>query len=179
MKHAPAILWTITGVLTLAGPAWAWRWHHAASTRVYTEFGRLTSLREKAAEITCLRSASPKSPVRAHDEGSLAPRVASILASSGVPASVMASLSPQTQSVTAPDGTKLVKRSAAVTLTPMRLPELGAFLNAWRTAEPSWTISSIEVTPDPGAGVTPGADLPLRINLTIESISSEDSGAMP
>jgi len=179
VKNSLAILWMLAGSAAVIAPAAAWRSYIMAHDRASFETTRLTSLRKKGDEIVKLRAASPRWSLPAQEAGSLAPKVTLALSAAGVAASALASLSPQSQTVAAPDGTRLLKRSAALTLTPIKLPELGAFLEAWRTASPGWVVALIDVSPDAAATTTPGADLPLRVNLTLESLAAEDAGGTP
>lgn len=179
MSHTLAIAWTVAAAAALGGPTLAWRSYSGAHARAGVESRRLVALRDKGEEIASLRAASTHPRTRAAEEGSLTPRVAAALSSSGLPASCIASLTPQTQTVVGSAGHRVTKRSAAVTLTPIKLPELGSFLQAWCNREPAWIVSSIELAPDTTAASSPGADLPLRVNLTIESLAADDAGGTP
>ena len=179
MSRYLAIAWTLAGAAALGGPALAWRSYSGSHARASVESRRLVALRDKGEEIASLRAASTHPRTRASEEGSLTPRVAAALSSSGLPASCMASLTPQTQMVVGSNGRRVTKRSAAVTLTPIKLQELGSFLQVWRTSEPAWIVSSIELVPDTTAASSPGADLPLRVNLSIESLTADEAGGTP
>jgi hypothetical protein len=71
---------------------------------------------------------------------------------------------------------ELKRQRATFTLVPITLPQLGAFLDAWRQREPYWTVASIDVGPEPirqnenGGAAAAGRDLPLRAVLTLEAI---------
>ncbi len=172
------IAWAVVVMAALAGPAVAWRALGAAQTSADAELRRLGSIRDKAGELRALRAAHSGPTAGAAGRGALAARVSRALASAGVPASALASFSPQSQPVSHAPGGVLSRHSAAVVLAPITLPRLGSFLAAWRAAEPGWTISSIEVSPESApAGAAPGADLPLRASMIFESVSVEDPGA--
>jgi len=173
VRDQVAIMWTVAGITALAGPSMAWRSYSAARGEAQTETQRLVVLQEKGATLARLRAASWRWSSLDPDEGSLAPRVTQALTAAGVPASSLASLTPQSQAMAG----GLSKRSAAVSLVPITLPKLGAFLGAWRVAEPGWLVSSIEVSPDLEAAATPGADRPLRVSLTLESLAAAPGAA--
>ena len=179
MNAACVVLWAITGAAAVGGPAVAWRARAVAHERAVAEERRAELLHAKAAELLRLRAGRPALPGATHEEGSFAPRVVSALAAAGVPASTLVSFTPRSQRIVASSGESLTRRSAAVALSPVSLPDLGKFLDAWRRAEPAWVVSSIDVSPDAAARAAPGADLPLRVNLTLEMVHAEPTGGTP
>jgi hypothetical protein len=75
----------------------------------------------------------------------------------------------------------MARRTRAVlTLAPLTLPQLGGFLAAWHSREPQWTVSSIELSPQPGnqaqSAAAPGGDLPLRAVLGLETLFVDQGG---
>jgi len=104
-----------------------------------------------AREIATLRSAAPPESRRHRPAPpGLATRVADVVSKAGLPQSSLQNLSPETE--TSVGGTALRRQVAKVTLDGLALPELGRFLQEWRTAEPAWTVSSIDITPAPARG---------------------------
>ncbi len=168
-----ALLWVVCGAIAVGAPIAAWRAHASAQHSAGFELARLRSIREKAGEIRRLRSSVETLPEAAAEDEGLATRIPHALASAGVPVASLSSLTPQSESVSLPGAGKVTKRRATVTLTPVTLPQLGAFLSAWRRAEPGWNVATIEVAPDGGSTTAPGADLPLRVSLTIESVTAD------
>ncbi len=101
-------------------------------------------------------------------------RVTQALASCGLPPSALESFSgdPARQHSDGP-----VRRRATMALGAVTLPQVGKFLEAWRTLEPGWIVDSIELAP---AGEAPegvgGGDLPLRAVIGIECIVPDGGG---
>jgi len=146
------------------------------------------SLAESASELARLRAASPTDTAPGEPEPKLATRISTALAAAGLPASALASLSPESENVEPVTQTAvLVRRRATMVLTSVSLPQLGRLLAAWRDRSPEWTPTRIDLEPAPSAGssrrdapssaVQPGADLPLRITLSIESVRAESRQA--
>lgn len=180
MSRTIITLWALTAAASLAGPLVAWRAHAAAQRTATAITAGLASLQRQAEEATQLRAASPRTITGPRDDTALSPRLAQSLAAADLPPSTLASVTPHSETVTTPDSRKAVRRKAAVTLTPITLPQLGAFLESWRTTEPGWLVSSIEVSPDAASTAAPGADLPLRATLSLESLFATDPpGATP
>ncbi|MCL4743435.1 MAG: hypothetical protein KJZ54_14660 [Phycisphaerales bacterium] len=100
------------------------------------------------------------------DESPLARRVGAALAAAGLDAGTLADLSPEAHLPSA----GLVRRRATLTLTGVTLPEVGRFLAAWREAEPGWTVTAADLTPESSRTAPPGADRPLRAVLTVEAL---------
>jgi hypothetical protein len=148
----------------------------------------LTSVRHQVEAIEHLQSQIPGWAQRTGaglGHGGLATAVDNVLASAGVPASALVSLSPAAETpITIGGGGDsragnlagfaACRRRAVLTLAPLTLPQVGAVLQTWREAHPDWTIASIDITPEPsGRKDTPlaaGTDLPLRAVISIETL---------
>lgn len=124
----------------------------------FTQQGQeLIELRARAAETIL-----PEKPV-----GGLAPRVSAALARAGLASSVLQVLSPEAENPL--QGSRAIRQRATVTLVNLSLPQLGLFLSTWRTSEPDWVISGIDLSPlQGGRHDAIGTDLPLRAVLTLE-----------
>lgn len=179
MSRAIASMWFIVVAVALTGPIASWRMFASARTTAQSQVRRLGSIEAKSAEIKQLRSQSPVTPSVERDAAGLAPRLTQSLAAAGIPPNSLASLTPQNETIRTPDGKQAVRRRAAVTLAPVRLPDLGAFIDAWRRQNPEAIISSIDLSPENGASAPPGGDLPLRVVMTIESVAVETAGGAP
>jgi hypothetical protein len=83
----------------------------------------------------------------------------------------MSSLSPETAVA---DGAGGGRQHATLALTSVTLPQVGAFLQAWRAAEPAWIVSSVDLTPLNTPAPIPGSDLPLRCVIGLEAVYSEE-----
>lgn len=149
---------------------------------------RLRQISADARELVTLRAAhaerhgaaaAPDTP-----PPKLSPTITAALASTGLPAQTLASLSPESATRERVEGggtgsipaAHVIRRRATLVLTPLTLPQLGRFLDIWRkqtlpdAGEP-WTVSRIDVEPRRDGQPTPGADLPLRATLVMESVS--------
>ncbi len=124
-------------------------------------------VQQQAEELGRLRVAASVLAVPSRSDGGLPGRINQSLTQSGLTASALQSLSPETQS----SDKGLVRQHAVLTLSGITLPQVGKFLNTWRTREPAWVISGLDLSPS-GTG-TPGADLPLRAVITLDAIFKE------
>ncbi len=181
MSRATTSLWLLVATACVAGPGLAWRSVHHAERDATVQLARLTSLRTTIDELGRLRAVTPARPSistgksGSGTEQSFAPKLSEALAACGLPSSCLLSLTPSSEPITLNDGgPALTRRCVAVTLAQLTLPQFGAFLQSWRQREPSWTVASIELSPDTAAPVTPGADLQLRAVLSLESLSSSE-----
>jgi hypothetical protein len=123
-------------------------------------------------------AASPAASATLADDSArtLAARVAGALSDAGLPPSTLADLSPERlEPITSGQGPTVARRRALLTLAPITLPQLGRFLESWRTAEPEWTVSALELAPQRQREQPPGGDLPLRVRLTLETRSIQES----
>lgn len=163
MKHL--LLWALTILIlvmtgTRAARARAERSESSAA---------LTLVTQQASELVRLRHAAKDSSLPIRPESGLAGKVSKALSRSGLASSVMQSLSPEAESGDKAGG--VVRQHATLTLSGLTLPQVGKFLDAWRTNEPDWTVSGLDLSPA-GTG-TPGADLPLRVVVTMDAIFKE------
>lgn len=98
-------------------------------------------------------------------------QVSDALAQAGVPVTAMTSLAPEAETEVSRTGdVARVRHGARLGLEPVTLPQVGRFLQSWRSAHPEWTIISMQLTPLPSrqpqvSGATPG---PLRVNLVLQ-----------
>lgn len=145
----------------------------AANARAAARDSRreLTTVSRQATELIRLRHGTRNFPVK--PEAGLSARVAAAMASAGLAGSVFQNLSPEAQSaITGVAGTKLIRQRATLTLADLSLPQVGKFLDAWRTTEPDWVVSGIDLSPisSGSAPATLGTDLPLRAVITVEGV---------
>jgi hypothetical protein len=147
---------------------------------------QLSAYREVLAqtrELTQLRAKAPAWTRRGRPPTGLTPRISAALASCGLPASSVASVSPESESALGETDLHARRTRAVVTLTGVTLPQLGSFLGAWRTREPAWTVSSVDLSPQNGQGTAgagsagaAGGDLPLRAVIGIETMFVDQGG---
>jgi hypothetical protein len=142
---------------------------------------QLITVTRQARELVQLRHDSKERALPVRPAGGLAGKVAAALARAGLPASALQGLSPEAETLTS---AHCFRERATVTLTGITLPQVGGFLDAWRTGEPEWTVSSIDLSPlDRGLGSAAGrpgtqtgnvgSDLPLRAVITLEGLFKE------
>ncbi len=181
MSHATR--YTLSALLSLAAVAPAVLFYSRAAAQHSAATNRLERLQSHAATLVSARSALPDWAARAITPGqkqstdALAPRVSAALSSSGLTPAALANLSVQS----APEGPliagglRLHRRRATLVLSQVSLPRLGAFLQTWRAAEPDWRPTAIDASPETLSRAdkppAPGADLPLHIVLSLESLS--------
>jgi len=154
----------------------------AAALRAYRSLGiasiRLSETIRDAGTITEIRARLPAYSLRDEARGSLTPRVTTAMERAGLPAATLVSLSPQAESGLAREGgVQLSSRRATLMLSNLSLPQLGRFLDAWRSTEVAWLPVSIDLSPASGKPPDAGGDLPLRVVITIESRSLKEAGS--
>lgn len=173
------LLWSVVILTAALGIALAVRKAAAATRAGAQSLTALQSLQVQLSEIDHLRSALPAwaaspAPGAATDaDQPLAPRISEAIKACGLPPASLVSLSadsghgnnPATVAVT------VVRRRANLTLTGLTLPQLGAFLATWRTREPAWPVTAIDLSPQGVQAIPTGGDLPLRAVIALESIS--------
>lgn len=179
MKHI--LLWILAaGLLIVCGSRAA-----GAHARRNESRSALTLVTQQATELVRWRHAAQDSSLPLRPEGGgqglagqgLTGKVSQALTRSGLASSVMQSLSPEAES----SDKGLIRQHATLTLSGLSLPQVGAFLDAWRTGEPDWVVSGLDLSPagtgTPGTGVA-GADLPLRVVVTMDAVF-KDQPRMP
>lgn len=164
MRADLCVLWAVVLVGAAAPIAATAPAALAARAHARRELALAHDAARDARRIAELRAALPTHD--AHDGAPLARRVGAALAAAGLAAGTLADLSPEAHLPSA----GVVRRRATLTLTGVTLPEVGRFLAAWREAEPSWTVTAADLTPEPSRTAPPGADRPLRAVLTVEAL---------
>jgi hypothetical protein len=173
MSRSLLCLWILViaasaGVLIVGGSRAARA--HAESAESRRE---LISVTHQASELARLRRGGRDFPNR--PEGGLAAKVASAMSRAGLASSILQSLSPEAQSaISGEAGARIFRQRATLTLAGLSLPQVGKLLDAWRTAEPDWLVSSIDLTPITSKdSPSIGTDLPLRAVIAIEGVFKE------
>jgi hypothetical protein len=120
-------------VLTLSGTGilLSFRAASTARQRADLEVARFSSIAEQARTLNRLRAVKPSWTNAGVSEGGLAASISAALASTGLAASVLSSLSPEgtTASGVGMGSQKSWRQRASLTLSPITLPQLGAFLD--------------------------------------------------
>lgn len=110
--------------------------------------------------------------------GSLTQRISTCLQAAGLSTGLLASLSPQASSqVYSQSGIQVSRRRATLVLTGITLPQLGGFLQVWKSTEKAWSVSSIDLSPSLHKAQDSSVSLPLRVVLSLQSadISTESN----
>jgi hypothetical protein len=165
-------MWAAVVLVSAGGVGLAGARYWAARDRATSERSRAGEVSQRLHEIARLRSSAPAWMVRGKPSTGLTPRISAALSACGLPASAMSSLSPEAESPLGDRDIKARRSRAVLTLAPVTLPQLGGFLAAWRSREPDWTVSSIDLALQSGngQGAAAGGDLPLRAVLGLETL---------
>ncbi len=172
MRGALPCLWGVTvlvsGAMLVAAGANAAR-ALSASTQCRSE---LDAISRQAKELVELRRQRADVPERPAGHGALASSVSAAMTRAGLAGHVLQSLSPEAKSQAAGAlGSGLSRQRVTFTLANLSLPQVGKFLDAWRSAESDWVVSAIDLTPLTSRDTPPiGTDLPLRAVITIEGV---------
>lgn len=151
-----------------------------AHAQAALEQTRVHEVAQNAETIAESRVTGLDAPATVAARGGLASRVATAIQRAGLPASALSSLSPEAESPIANHhGLRIARHRATLTLAGVTLPQVGAFLDAWRTNEPAWTPVSIDITPASGKAPEAGGDRPLRVVISVESVVAQHEGAQP
>ena len=158
----------------------AWSGHRYLQQRgdATTATGGFKAVVDQATELTTLRSEAPPESRRARPAPGIAARLAGVVAVAGLPQNSLQNVTPELESpVNAGSGAFAYRRSAVrLTLDPITLPELGRFLQEWRSAEPVWTVTTIDLTPT--SQLAKGQQKPLRAALLIETVFAQDTAPL-
>lgn len=185
MSRPVAFLWGTLFLLAAGALGISGSRYLGARSRANAGALLLKAVSAESAELARLRASAPAWALRGRPASGLAPRVSAALSACGLPATAMASLSPEAESAVAAAGAgdlSARRTRAVMTLAPVTLPQLGSFLEAWRSREPEWGVSSIDLSPQSGKEGGPGAvggDLPLRAVIGVESVFVDQSGGRP
>lgn len=165
-----------------------------SASRVVTALGRadaahtrLTQIQTAATELAALEQRQPSASLGKRPERNLSGQIADALAEAGLPPTTLASLTPEEDApITAAPSTNgrpttnslaYRRQAARLTLEPLTLPDLGRYLSAWRTRQPEWTTSSIQISPiitKDAAATSPSR--PIRVTCLIECVYVEQPG---
>ena len=122
-----------------------------------------------AREILQLRAQRQRIAHAEHPTQDVIARINSVIAEAGLPSRCFKSLTPSSNTVinnaggSASDGTiKYRRQSLRLSLEDLEPPELGRFLTRWRSTQPLWTITSIELAHQRSRNRTDG-----RYDITI------------
>lgn len=171
-------VWVLVLVACGVGPMVAWRAASLAARERAEAEERHARVAELVADVERLRAFGRARGQSGAVGDALAAKVASALTARGLPAGAMTGLNPQTESIGGKPGVPvLLHHRASLVLSMLTLAQCGAFLEEFRRREPGWTVTAIELSPDAAGKVVPGADLPLRAQLTLESVTAPGSAS--
>lgn len=170
MTRSVVMIWLCTAIAGGVLVGWSFERAHAARSVADREAASFHRARQQVERLASM--SQPIMPDAGEDQATLAARVASVLAKAGLPRQSLEALSPETrQAISKEDGVGVARHRATLTLTPITLPELGRFLAAWQRDEPAWTITGLDLSPQRQPTDTVGGDLPLRVLVTLETMT--------
>lgn len=170
MTRVFVLLSLIAGCLMLV---WSGKRYLGARAEAVTAGARLELVADQTRELSQLRAQAPPELLRERPAPGLTARIAGVVAVAGLPQSALQNVTPELETlVTTVRGGKYRRMTVRMTLEPVTLPELGRVLSEWRSAEPLWTVSSIDLSP--GSGAASGSQKRLRAALVIETIFGDD-----
>ena len=178
MKNLYRAAWPLVIAVSAGSVVVAWRGYAGAKHDAALAVRRATQIAAHVGELERVRPVAAHWQERKRPASGLAASLGETLTGCGVPASNLISVTPQPESaVQGPGAEQLTRQRAAFTLSPITLPQLGAFLEAWRAREPYWTVSGIDVGPEQrsAAKSAPGGDLPLTAVLTLDAVYLDDA----
>jgi hypothetical protein len=177
VSRALLCMWALALTCSTGVLAWSGVRYGSARAAAASGLARFAAVSAQCSEAARLRRSAPAWALHGRVSG-LTPRISAALATSGLPASALASVSPEAESPVGDADLRARRSRAVVTLAPITLAQLGGFLAAWRTREPQWTVSSIDVAPQNGGArqEMAGGDLPLRAVIGIETLFVDQGG---
>lgn len=136
------------GGLALLPPCLGWqRYKEAVHDRLRAHQALQTALTQ-AQDVIDLRAQAATVVVREKPEDHVLGLVNQVLVDVGLPRQSLQSLRPEGDTVLPGVGREsdLRRQTVALSLTDVRLPDLGAFLQQWRESQSIWTPGRIELT---------------------------------
>lgn len=138
--------------------------YRTSAARLHDSLTRSAAIAADLAEFNDLRSTHPASADPATAPTDLVGHVSASLHTASLAPSTLRALTPA-----APLDAASPNQCASLTLEPLSLEQLGAFLNSVRANEAGWIATSIEITPVARPINPTGPLQPLRAILTIEA----------
>jgi hypothetical protein len=176
-KYALAWVVVLAGGAVAAGVSA--RDYISARSSAALERERATTIVRQVADLEAARPVAAQWRQRRRPASGLAANLGQTLSACGIAPTALVNVSPQPESPlesASSTNADLRRQRAALTLYPVTLPQLGAFLEAWRAREPYWTVTTIDVSPDAAAKLPGGGDLPLRVVMNMEAVYLADAG---
>jgi hypothetical protein len=155
--------------------AWAGAGAIEARAAAQDARSRLSRVRQVADEIAALRAGVPPQENAAPAPGSELPaRITATLARCGLGAQSIATFSAPAARLDPASGR--TTQRATLVLGSLTLHHLGRFLGEWRTEQPAWLVTAVELTPASKA-TPPGQEPQIHAVLTMESgVRAEPQG---
>jgi hypothetical protein len=173
------LIWIVLVLGGAAALSVQWRSFVVARSAAQAQAQRAGIVAAQVQNLAGLEPLTHAWAARKRPESGLAARLGDTLAACGLPPSALSAVSPQPEvTLSGPDQRdRLNRQRAGFTLAPVTLPQLGAFLEAWRAREPYWTVASIDLAPDTSDKAAPGRDLPLRATIALDAVYLDQKGA--
>lgn len=145
-RHAALASGIAASLAMLAGAALLYRLHDARS-RTERSIAAAARVRSDVARLVALRSARPTIGTGVEPTSDALALVNHALAGAGVPTTCLRSLAPATEA--APSSLRAApgyrRASMRLSLAGLTLPQLGAFLQTWRTSQGIWSVERIDL----------------------------------
>lgn len=174
---APALitLAALLGGAILAGPALRAR---AAGKRASEATSNLERMRADIEELQRLRARRPAISAGKRPQPNVYAHLTDALVEAGVPTQSLKEVSPGEDASVKVEGAagNYRRQSMRVTLEAVTLPQTGRFFDVWRSRQPEWTVTSIQITPVTGKDQPrQAAQRPIRVQLVMEATYLEIS----
>jgi hypothetical protein len=176
-KYSPA--WVVVLGASAVGVSVSGRGYLSARSSATLELERAGGIVRQVAELEAARPVAAQWRERRRPTSGLAANLGQTLSACGIAPGALVNVSPQPESPVesaANANADLRRQRAALTLYPVTLPQLGAFLESWRAREPYWTVTTIDLSPDAAAKLPGGGDIPLRAVMNMEAVYLADAG---
>lgn len=164
--------------------AWAWTGFSRARVRSASALALRSDVLDDARRLDALRRRSGAVSLGQRPEPGLIEQLRSALAEAGVPRESLASLQPGSEvgvpasGLHAAPGARYLRQTAVASLQPLRLHELGDFLDVWRRRVNGWNVDAIQLAPlrtDDRSDPFP----PLRVTLTLGAVYLQTGPSEP
>ncbi len=175
--RAPFLIAIAVCMLALAAMS-AMKWLDSREDALAESEARVAEASRTVGEVLTLRSQRERASLRARPQQDLASRLHDTLAASGAGTGLLSEVAAHTGGTTPTAGAdgRYSLQQMRVSLKSAKLIDLGKFLDRWRSTQPLWTVTSVDLSrATPSAPTAPGARKPPsdeRFNATIVLTSS-------
>ncbi|MDP1662701.1 MAG: hypothetical protein Q8L55_12375 [Phycisphaerales bacterium] len=175
MSHPHRVLLILLGLACAATLVWrcvAWRTAAAEFDRAYTAHAEVAA---KSARVATLRALPPVSGYGSRPAEDVIQLANRTLEAATLPAARLRSVQPEMDRAIQDDREGRRLATARLSLEPLTVQELGAFLGAWRSRQQIWSVARIElsaITPARGGNTHPQGQY--RAAVTVSASYADD-----